>query len=300
MVFDSKFQAIRDYFGIWNVADWCGVTPAQILSVETVGPKTLAHIRMYLAARGLTLKDDRTAEHWKKHLSGVEICQMLGDPEEGDDQSILPEFEIVIDTAEQEPFAFSGIKSDADRGKRNLIVPTVRECLGRHPNSLGDYTIRGCGVDGFGRCHIERKSKKDGQSTILGFAGGARDRFESELSNLAECPAPLVLIECPIEEFLGDAPSYGVRTKEENARTLFRSAIALQMRYRVQWIFAPSRRAAEVTAFRWLEKWWREELAKKTAEAKREMRDERERQKAREQNMGGEKPEQKTLNGIPF
>lgn len=277
MVFDSKFQAIRDYFGLWKVADWCDVTPVQVLSIDGVGPKTLAHLRMYLAARGLTLKGDRTAEYWQRHLSAVEICQTLSDPEEGDDLGLLPDFEIVIDTAEQEPFSFAGIKADADRARRPLIVPTVRECLGRHPNALGDYTVRGCGVDGMRRCHIERKSKKDGQGTLLGFASGARDRFERELANLAECPAPLVLVECPIEEFLGDAPDYGKKSKDENARTLYRSYIALQQRYRVPWIFAPSRRAAEVTAFRWLEKWWREEMERATKEEKERLRREKDR-----------------------
>lgn len=293
MVFDSKFQALRDYFGLWNVSDWADVTPAMVLSIDGVGPKTLNYLRVCLAARGLTLKGDKTPAYWQKHLSSVEVCQTLSDPEEGDDMGLLCEFEIVIDTAEQEPFSFAGIKADADKAKRPLIVPTVRECLGRYPNSLGDYTVRGAGIDGMRRCHIERKSKHDGQNTLLGFASGARERFESELSNLAECPASLVLIECPIEEFLGDVPDYGKRTKADNARTLYRSYIALQQRYRVPWIFAPSRRAAEITAFRWLEKWWREELERVTGEEKQRLRE----LKKAEQ---GEQPQQKLLDGIPF
>lgn len=93
----------------------------------------------------------------------------------------MSDFHILIDSAEQHPFSFSGLRSDANEGYTQLRVLTSIECLGRHPDSLGDYSLAG----GIGRCHIERKSMGDCQSTILGFNDGHRDRFEQELRNLA-------------------------------------------------------------------------------------------------------------------
>ena len=52
-------------------------------------------------------------------------------------------FTILIDTGESRPFTFQDIKSDANQNLRPFAVRTKRACLGRHPDSLGDYTIDG-------------------------------------------------------------------------------------------------------------------------------------------------------------
>ena len=173
---------------------------------------------------------------------------------------------IVIDTAEQHAFSFGGLKADANKGNRPIEVETVRRCLGRYPESRGDYSLES--VDGVwthttpaGWCFVERKSLEDCQSTLLGFADGHRERFESELANLAaviRCGgAALVVVECDLCELLNAAPCHGVRSRQQNAKTLMRSILACKMDYCVPWLFCGGRRMAEIATFRFLERFWR-------------------------------------------
>lgn len=251
---DSKIRQLKMHFGIAKPADWCDVLPGWILAQDGIGPQTLAHLRIYLAARGLTLKDDRTAEYWQTNLSAAKIGHVLGDEDDGPDRGEIAPFTVYIDTAEQEPFGFLALRTDAADGSRPLIVPTEPRCLGRHPDSLGDYSLS----TGVNRCHVERKSKADAHGTILGW-DGRRDRFERELLNLSRIEAGLVVVECSLDELLDDAPEWGKRSKAANKKALHRSVIAFQQDYRVPWQFCGSRQLAEVTAFRWLERWHRKQ-----------------------------------------
>lgn len=182
-------------------------------------------------------------------------------------------FTIFIDTAEQLPFTFQGIYGDADTNYDLWDVQTARVALGRHPNSLGDYSVS----DGVGRCHVERKSMNDGHSTILGFKDDHRARFECELSNMQNIEAPLVVVECSFEEFICCAPETTNKTQSENAKNLFRSVLALQQKYRVPWVFAGDRASAEHVAFHWLKRWhdkWRAAERKRLKELERQRTDE--------------------------
>jgi hypothetical protein len=183
-----------------------------------------------------------------------------------DPDEILCDFVVLIDTAEQQPFAFRSIRAAAhnmtakhhreahERGQEfKLLVETRFMCLGRHPHSKGDYSIYGH----VGQVAIERKSQNDAYSTFLGYADGHRDRFESELANMAEMPAAAVVIECGWEKFFRDAPEWGVRSKRDNARNLHASLISWQQEFRVPFQFCDSRRSAEVYSFRFLERYWR-------------------------------------------
>ena len=165
-------------------------------------------------------------------------------------------FTILIDTAEQLPFTFHGIHGDADTKYDLWEVRTARACLGRHPNSLGDYSIS----DGVGHCHVERKSMDDAHSTLLGFNDGHRERFQVELANLSQIESAAVVVECSFEEFICNAPQYNSKPAEVNAKNLFRSVLALQQDTRVPWIFAGDRASAEQVTFHWLKRWhdkWR-------------------------------------------
>jgi len=173
------------------------------------------------------------------------------------------QFTIYCDTAEGHPYTFTNLRHDADRNYTKLAVDIEHRCLGRHPNSLGDYSLAG----GIGRCHIERKSMEDCQSTILGFNDGHRERFECELANLSQVECPLVLVECSLADLLTNAPEYGKKTKQQNAKTLFRSILAYQADYRVPWLFCDGRGLAEQTAFWWLHRWWEKNLKKSSRQS---------------------------------
>ena len=250
---DTKLQTLKDRFGVSTQQDWQDVEPAWILSQDGIGPVTLDYLRLLLANKGLTLKNDRTPEFWKQHLEHARVSQTLGNEEITDDcdRGIICPFTVLIDSAEQQPFTFQGFRADSELKGRPLIVPVERRALGRHPDSLGDYSLSG----GEGRCHVERKSMADAHSTILGFGDGHRARFEKELENLSKIEAGLVVVECSLSELLANAPQYGKRTRQQNAKALHRSVIAFVQDYRTPWQFCDGRRLAEQTCFRWLERW---------------------------------------------
>lgn len=185
-------------------------------------------------------------------------------------EPLLNPFNIIIDTAEQAPYTFDNIHADSDRKNRLLrFVPgvnVIRQCLGRHPNSLGDYSIEGF----VGRCHIERKSMEDAHGTLLGWpdADGhsRRDRFECELRNLANCQCAAVIVECSFGQLLDEAPEYdqGKKTKACNAKILERSVIAFAQDYpEVAWLFCDGRRKAEEVTFYFLNRFWQKNKPKK-------------------------------------
>ncbi len=262
-MFDKRIEAVRGYFGVTKLEHWTEIPPWKILAQEGCGPVFLDHLRIVLAQHGLTLLDDRTPEHWKTHARAGKILTTISDHDDGDDRAVINPFVLLVDSAEQQPFTFQGLKTDASEGGKPLIVPTEWKALGRHPDSLGDYSIQG----GIGRCHVERKSMADAQSTILGW-DGRRERFERELQNLSEIECGCVVVECEFSELIVNAPQYGKRTKQQNAKALSRSIIAYMQDYSVPWMFNESRRMAEVQTFRWFERWWKKQREKEKAEEK--------------------------------
>ncbi len=187
---------------------------------------------------------------------------------------LLNPFTILVDSAEQQPFTFTGFHADADRKGRELIVALginlFPRNLGRHPDSLGDYST----LEGLGRCHVERKSQADAYGTILGFAKlvdgqpikdtERRKRFERELANLSNIEAAAVVVECSEGQLFDEAPEYdlGKKTAELNRKILHRSLIAWRQDYAAQWIFCDTRRLAEETTFRFLERFYEKHRTK--------------------------------------
>lgn len=251
MVLDSKIQKIRHYYGIWKFEDWQQLSPEDVVKVPGVGQVTLDHIRLYLAGHGVTLKDDQTPEFWLENPKKVRIAQQITEDE---DESIVCPFRVAIDSNEQHPFTFVGIKSDSDQKYKPLIVRTVWRSLGRHPYQFGDYSIEGF----IGRVQVERKSIADCQGTLLDFRrGGNRERFEQELANLSKVEAALVVVEGSVGQVLSQENERRKREHRLVAKQLHRSILALMQDYQVPWFFAESRRMAEITTFRFLERFWK-------------------------------------------
>lgn len=174
------------------------------------------------------------------------------------------QFRILIDSREQHPFSFDGVPMDRsemtasqrrafDAGDFSGLVPveTAFRSLG---NSAGDYSIEGYE----GRCNLERKSMDDCHGTVLGW-GKRRERFQRELANLAEMEASAVIVECSLGDLLANAPEHGVKTAAENRKMLSRQIIAWQQEYRVPWIFCDSRAMAEIIAYRWMARFWKQQ-----------------------------------------
>lgn len=177
---------------------------------------------------------------------------------------------IIVDSQEQHPFTFDGIRidrkdmtasmkklKDDPANPRTLYhkFETVRRYIGE---GLGDYTLEGYE----NRCNIERKSMDDAHGTILGWADkdGKKDRrarFIRELHNLAEMESGWVVVECTYGELIANAPSHGVKSAKENAKILARQTLAWMNDIRCPWIFCDNRRTAEITCFRILDRFRR-------------------------------------------
>lgn len=272
MVLDSKLQKIRDHFGITKLTDWSGVRPEWILSIPGIGPVTLDHVRLYLACRDTALEDDKTPEFWRNRLGSERAVQLMSYEE----TSVILPFTIIVDSMEQHPWTFSGIRPDKNQIPLDLAklvreglvngedicyqVPQKRSAIGV---GKGDYTI----ANTEGIVHIERKSMEDAHSTILGW-GERRERFIRELEFLACVDTSAVIVECGMGEMLSCAPQWGRRSAEENRKILFRQVLAWQQDYRVPWLFCESRRMAEIACFRLLMRAWSNCVSKRKENAK--------------------------------
>lgn len=238
MVLDSKIQAVKDYFGIETLADWSDVEPHWITAIDGVGPVTLDHIRMYLAAHDVALKGDNTPEFWREHLSQARICHQMGTSDRAD---VCP-FTILIDTREQRPFKFEKIAGDSKNANRPIIVPTRIATL-----ETGDYSMPGFES----RLAIERKSAPD----LYACMGRERERFEREIERLNHFEWAAVVVESDWRDLTLRPPEYS----KLHPKTITRTIRAWRARYpRVHWDLMPGRPVAENWTYRLIEGVWRE------------------------------------------
>lgn len=159
---------------------------------------------------------------------------------------------ILIDSAEGNPWAFKNLAGYSRDRLERFSADTQYACLGRHPHSVGDYSIEGF----IGRVGIERKSKDDCINTLFGF-GERAERFKQELANLSQFTS-CVIVECSLGELLASLPcDYIAKSAIEQRRILQGSIVALIQDYQVPWLFASSRRHAEILAYRFLNRFWR-------------------------------------------
>lgn len=159
----------------------------------------------------------------------------------------------MVDAQEKAPFSFAGLRADSKQRNRPLVVQTRWESLGV---ASGDYSIAGYEpkrTDAPARVAIERKSVEDLVGTVTGFRTERRARFERELASLATLDSAVVICEGSLDACLRHCSEseHGSATR---VKIFHRSIIALQQDYQVAWLFCDSRRLAEITAFRWLER----------------------------------------------
>jgi hypothetical protein len=257
MVLHSRITLAREALGVQSVEDWAAIRPEEILAVDGCGLATLDEIRYWLAGRGLTLQGDLTPEYWHSLAKRVRIGAQLGDEEQA---TVVP-FTVLVDSAEQLPWTFAGLKTWRRGQDVPLIVPTRRKKLGE---SYGDYSI-----DGLEQvASIERKSCEDAQSTILGWYDGRRENFTETLETLAGLRYAAVVVEATLGHVIATVPARGRKSAAENAKISHRQVLAWLQDYRVPWLFCDSRRMAEASAFRILERAWRNETKQKKRRSK--------------------------------
>lgn len=241
MALDHLIGKARDHFGIKQPEDWQEIRPEWILQIDGCGPSTLDHIRLYLAGRGLTLKDDQTPNYWNLHLAS---CKIGGQLAESDTATTSP-FTILIDSQEKHPFTFEGMLENG----RPLITPIEFKSLGP---SHGDYSIKGMERD----VHVERKSLQDALGTFLS-SGERRDRWLATLAFLAEIPCAGIVVECSMGAMIEAIEPRGKRGKATLQKTLHRQVLAWAEDYRVPFHFCDNRRLAEVTTRALLARRWK-------------------------------------------
>ena len=150
-------------------------------------------------------------------------------------------FSIVIDSREQLPYTFNGLRSNADKGNLPLRVLTQRLAL-----PTGDYAIFGHP----GGAVVERKSKADLYSSI----SQHRENFEDRLERMCVRHfAAAIVVEAELGDVIANPPPH----TQFNPKALFRTILAWMIRWpKVNWLFLPSRELAEAATFRFLEKYW--------------------------------------------
>ncbi len=230
---DSQIQKAAEKLGVHTPEDWTRVRPEEIRTVHGCGPQTVNHLRLYLAARGLTLRDDGTPAYWQQNLAAARIGTQIAKTDKG---FTLP-FTVLVDVQEKQPYRFEGFRGDSEDDYRPMLVPTQITSLGP---THGDYSIAGFE----GEVHIERKGVGDAIGTFLAH-GERRDRWLNTLKFLAGIPAAAIVVECSLKELVVAVESRGGRDKRTLQRTLYRQVAAWAMDYRVPFFFCDERRFAE-------------------------------------------------------
>lgn len=132
---------------------------------------------------------------------------------------------ILVDTREQRPFTFEHERYDVQ------IQPGAL--------SVGDYSLHGL-TD---KVAVERKSLPD----LVQCLGRERERFERELQRGAALDAFAVVVEAGWADLAG-----GNFRNKLNPHAACQSVLAFMSRYRVPFLFAGSRAAAEYVAWGFL------------------------------------------------
>lgn len=244
---DAQIKIAVEALGIVKPEDWCNITPQQVRAIHGCGPATVDHLRLYLAARGLTLRNDATPSYWQQNLASARIGSQIAVT----DKAVTLPFVVLVDKQEQQPFTFTGFRSDADQDNRPLIVPCRLISMGP---THGDYSIEGME----GSVHVERKGLGDALGTFMSAPDTDRgDRWKHTLEFLAGVQTAAVVIESTFGVMLSSVQSRGSRSRQDLQKTLHRQVLAWEQDYRIPFVFCDSRRLAEVTTLAILRRHYR-------------------------------------------
>lgn len=245
---DHRIELAREHFGIREPSDWTDIRPEWIKQVRNVGPRTLDLIRLYLAARGLTLRDDATPEFWQRNLQTASIGGQVALT----DNATTEEFTILIDQQEKQPWTFQGLGTQ----EAPLIVPYRWQSLGP---THGDYSVAGAER----HVHVERKGLGDALGTFLSH-GERRDRWIATLEFLAEIPCGCVIIEATQGQCLASIVPRGKRSVIAMRNEFMGSVILWSSTYCIPFWFMDTRRLAERLAYKILKRGWKVATEQKT------------------------------------
>jgi len=150
-------------------------------------------------------------------------------------------FTIAVDTREQAPFRFTGLRAGSGQNAGVIAVAVERKHL-----PTGDYSIVGYE----NRIAVERKSKAD----LFMSVGAERNRFQREIERLNEFEFGAVVIEADFATLL-HVPPFRTKMRPEAVEA---TILSWSTRYpKVHWFPCTHRQHAEWVTFRLLDFWWR-------------------------------------------
>jgi len=234
MVMKSKtISRVMSFFRIPldDIERWRTIRASDVLAIPGCGKSMLNKLRLYLAHRGVNLRDDNPPAYWLEALTPK--------PDDSEPSGSCP-FTVIVDHNETFPFTFEGITDSDDRP---VSVPIMKEQMWRE--GLADYSIVGMKQE----IQIERKSLEDLVSTL----SMRRESFEDEIARLdGGCEFAAIVCESPWSEVLQDTHDHGAR-----AKSISRTYLSWVIRYPgVHWIMCAGRYHAEHVTYRLLEKFW--------------------------------------------
>jgi len=167
-------------------------------------------------------------------------------------------FHVLVDVQEKLPYQFTGLRADARDGRRPLAVTVKRGRL-----VTGDYSLESDGRSYADRIAVERKSLED----VYGTLGQHRERFEHELARLQRLDFAAVVVEAEWDTIIRAPPE----RSQLRPKVVYRSFLAWMQRYpKVHWVMCPGRQFAEVTTFRVLERWWKDNVRQRKVNEEKE------------------------------
>lgn len=158
---------------------------------------------------------------------------------------------IAVDTSEQLPYRFEGIKSEEPYVVERVSLDTGDYQTTRDEKIKSAKEFRVMGNEE--ACVIERKSLTD----LYGTLTRGRERFERELLRMTNFGYAAIVIEASWE-MISNPNAHMQYPTQANPRSIIASLLAYSQRYNVHLFALPGRESAERFAFRIMERWFRD------------------------------------------